>query len=158
METKNEALHYYTPLDLPPVGKEDCPNVPIPVMVWNDDRSALVKKGERDLQAEIDAAAVGLGVYDLLRRAQHGDTSSFDGQPIYGDFTDNPETLSEAKDVTDAADKVKEFINGQSNKVEQGSKPAAPGALTGAALADQMAKEKDKTSQGQEGPEKGENK
>lgn len=151
MENKAEAPKYFTQLDLPPCGVEDAVNVPIPVMVWNDDRTALVKKGERDQQKEIDAAAVGLGVYDLLRRAQHGDETGFDGVPLDGDFSDNPETLAEAKDLTDAADKVQEYLNNeQSRKVEQGIKPAPSSSSSGASPSDSMVKEKDQTEQSQE--------
>ena len=138
---------FYTQDNLPPVTYNDCPNVPVPVMAWNDDRTALVQVGKRDLQAEIQAAAVGLGVYDLLRRAQHGDVTGFDGVPLYGDFTDNPETLSEAKDVVDASEKVKDYLNGQSQQVARGAQPSSSSAASGASAPDQVAEEKKSGSQ-----------
>jgi len=147
---------YYTQDNLPPVTYNDCPNVPVPVMAWNDDRTALVQVGQRDLQAEIQAAAVGLGVYDLLRRAQHGDVSCFDGAPLYGDFTDNPETLSEAKDVVDASEKVKDYLNGQPKQVATGPQPASSSAASGASAPDQASEEKKSSSQASQVEAKGE--
>ena len=75
-----------------------------PVMKWNKERTELVQVGVKDLDKEINAAAVGITPYALLERVQHGDASALpDNSNLqYGDVSDLPTTEAEYHSIRNA--------------------------------------------------------
>lgn len=65
--------------------------------VWNDDQTELVKVRDVDIQKEINEAAKGCTIQEQIARLSMGDTSVLiDGEPVYADISDIPETTGEA--------------------------------------------------------------
>lgn len=100
---ENKPVAYwnsYPPAGVTPAGSPLCDE-----MAWNKDQTALVKVGERNLQEEYNAAAVGLTPYEVLKRVvATGDESPLNAQEgQYGDFSGMPETTSEAVHVMEEA-------------------------------------------------------
>lgn len=75
-----------------------------PVMKWNKERTELVQVGVKDVDKEINAAAVGITPYALLERVQHGDASAIpDNSNLqYGDVSDLPTTEAEYHSIRNA--------------------------------------------------------
>lgn len=117
---------YYTPLDPPPCEDHLVYSNIQPVMKWNKERTALVKVGEHDVDKEISASAVGITVYDLLRRVQSGEVGALNREEcFYDDVSGDPETLAEQKAVVEAADQVKDYLGKEAAAKEAVAKEAA---------------------------------
>ena len=111
--------NFFTQLDLPPAVGQSFPPNKRPVLKWNKERTALVDTGKvRDIDAEIQAASVGITPYDCLERVQGNldrlgevlPDSSASTQDM--DVSDYPQTLAEEKAVSDMADLIqKEALN-----------------------------------------------
>lgn len=67
-----------------------------PVFSWNKDHSALVQVGERDVQAEHDAAAVGVTPYEVIDRCiKTGDLLNLSDPGLSVDLSAAPESLAD---------------------------------------------------------------
>lgn len=100
-EVKKTYFNSFPPAGITPAGS------PIAdIMQWNKDQTALVKVGERDIQKEINAAAVGVTPYELLATVlKTGDESLLSqNEGASGDFSGMPETMSDALKVQDQAE------------------------------------------------------
>lgn len=130
METESKAkktfFNSYPPASVTPSGSPI-----VPVFIWNEKHTALVKTGERDLQKEIDAAAVGLTPYEIIdRMVRTGDDSLLaqGGEGQYGDFTGLPETISDAKKILSAGEDAAEALSQEQSSNDSAAKPAAGNA------------------------------
>lgn len=75
--------------------------------VWNADETELVKVRDVDIQKELNEAAKGCTIVEQIARLGMGDTSVLlDGEPVYADISDIPETTGEA--MSQMENKVKE--------------------------------------------------
>lgn len=63
---------------------------------WDENRESLIDVGERDLNAEIQEAAKGTTIYEILKRQALGDPDSFATEGDYLDVSDSPETSADA--------------------------------------------------------------
>lgn len=119
-----------------------------PVFKWNKDRTELVKVGERDVDKEIQACAVGITPYELLERTQSLDAPEFRKTTgFYEDVTALPETTGEAVKAAALLDKLvainekeQKDVLGRENKAGVPSSPAVDSA--GSSGANQSAGEK----------------
>lgn len=84
----------------PPVGVTPAGNAVEPVFTLNEKSGDLVQTGERNLQEEVNAAAVGVTPYEIFDRyAKTGDLSPLnEKQGTTGDVdvSDMPDNLSDA--------------------------------------------------------------
>lgn len=90
-----------------------------PVFNWNKEGTALVKTGEVDIQADIDAAAVGITPYEIIdRMTKTGDSTPLEASKgVYGDASNIPDNISDINrlsldaksqlDAIEAAEKAK---------------------------------------------------
>lgn len=101
---------------------------------WDETGKNLVVVEEVDIQDEIDKRARGMTIGEQLTRLAQGDLSVIkDGEPMYGDFTHDPETLGEyimegqraaAKGTTDSITRLNDIKN-EIDKLEDGDKKTA---------------------------------
>lgn len=63
---------------------------------WDEKRESLIDVGERDLNAEIQEAAKGTTIYEILKRQALGDPDAFAPEGDYLDVSTSPETSADA--------------------------------------------------------------
>lgn len=97
MNEKKTYWGSYPPASVTPSGDKVRP-----VFSWNKDGTALVKTGEVDIQAEIDAAGVGITPYEIIdRMTKTGDASPLEASKgVYADASDIPDNISDIKRVS----------------------------------------------------------
>ena len=112
------------------------------VMAWNKDQTALVKTGERNLQDEINAAAVGITPYEVFDRvAKTGDKSLLgEDTGFYGDASGAPETISEADKMVSEADAQQAALDKAALDKAAADKVAADKAVADKVAADAVSK------------------
>ena len=89
-----------------------------PVYKWNKERTELVKVGERDVDKEIQACAVGITPYDLMERVQSMDAPELHRKTgFYEDITSLPETTGDAVKAAALLDKLTALNEKEQNNV-----------------------------------------
>lgn len=101
---------------------------------WDETGKNLVVVEEIDIQDEIDKRARGMTIGEQLTRLAQGDLSVIKyGDPNYGDFSQDPDTLGEyimegqrfaAKGTSDSITKLSDIKN-EIDKLEDGEKKTA---------------------------------
>lgn len=66
------------------------------IQKWDEKRETLIDVGERDLNAEIQEAAKGTTIYEILKRQALGDPDAFAPEGDYLDVSTSPETSADA--------------------------------------------------------------
>lgn len=72
------------------------------IQKWDEKRESLVDVGERDLNAEIQEAAKGTTIYEILKRQALGDPDAFVPEGDYLDVSTSPETSADAFALADS--------------------------------------------------------
>lgn len=72
------------------------------IQKWDEKRETLIDVGERDLNAEIQEAAKGTTIYEILKRQALGDPDAFAPEGDYLDVSTSPETSADAFALADS--------------------------------------------------------
>lgn len=98
---ENKFYNRFNPYVCP---AEDCGNSKsiCKVKKWDEKREKLIDVGERDLNAEIQEAAKGTTIYEILKRQALGDPDAFAPEGDYLDVSSTPETSADAFALADS--------------------------------------------------------
>lgn len=98
---ENKYFNRFKPYECP---AQDCGNSKsiYKIQKWDEKRESLIDVGERDLNAEIQEAAKGTTIYEILKRQALGDPDAFAPEGDYLDVSSSPETSADAFALADS--------------------------------------------------------
>lgn len=125
----SEPVRYWN--SYPPAGVT-CPGVEVEPVFKEKAPGELVKVGERHLQAEYNAAAVGVTPYEIFDRCvKTGDLSALEDYSDKGgdvDVSGLPDNLSDAVSAIDAGEKAAAEVKAAAEAAKASPAPAASSA------------------------------